>query len=40
MEAKPYRLLARLMVPLIKGVVAKAVTADMDAVKVWLEGGG
>ena len=39
MEAKPYRLLARLLVPLIKGVVAKAVTADMDAVKVWLEGG-
>lgn len=39
MEARPYRFMSRLMVPLMKGVVAKAVMADMDAVKVWLEGG-
>ena len=39
MEARPYRLPARLIVPLMKGVVAKAVVADMDAVKAWLEGG-
>ena len=39
MEARPYRSLARLLVPLMKGVVAKAVAADMDAVKAWLEGG-
>ena len=39
MEAKPYRFMSRLLVPLIKGVVAKAVAADMDAVKAWLEGG-
>ena len=40
MEAKPYRFMSRLLVPLMKGVVAKAVAADMDAVKAWLEGGG
>lgn len=40
MEARPYRLVSRLMVPLMKGVVAKAVAGDMDALKAWLEGGG
>ena len=40
MEAKPYRFMSRLLVPLMKGVVAKAVAADMDAAKAWLEGGG
>ena len=40
MEARPYRLLARLVTPLIKGVVAKAVAADLDAVKSYTEGGG
>ena len=40
MEARPYRLMSRLMVPLTKGVVAKAVAGDMDALKAWLEGGG
>lgn len=40
MEARPYRLLSRLMVPLMKGVVAKAVAGDMDALKAWLEGDG
>lgn len=40
MEARPYRLMSRLMVPLMKGVVAKAVAGDMDALKAWLEGDG
>ena len=39
MEARPYRFMSRLLVPLMKGVVAKAVAADMEAVKAWLEGG-
>ena len=39
MEARPYRFMSRLFVPLMKSVVAKAVAADMDAVKAWLEGG-
>ena len=39
MEARPYRLVARLFVPLMRGAVAKAVAADMDAVKAYLEGG-
>ena len=38
MEARPYRLLARIFVPLMKGIVAKAVAGDMDAVKAYLEG--
>ncbi len=38
MEARPYRLLARVFVPLMKGVVGKAVARDMDAVKGWVEG--
>jgi len=40
MEARPHKFLARLMTPLIIGVVAKAVEADMDAVKEYCEGGG
>lgn len=40
MEARPYRLLSRVFVPIMKGVVAKAVAADMDAVKAWLERPG
>lgn len=40
MEAKPYRLMSRLFVPLMKGAVAKAVAGDIDAVKAWLEGAG
>ena len=39
MEARPYRLMARLLVPLMRRVVAKAVGGDMDAVKGWCEGG-
>ncbi len=37
MEARPYRLLARVVVPLTKRIVAKAVTGDMEAVKAYLE---
>lgn len=40
MDARPYRILSRLMAPLIKGVVTKAIAADMDAVKAYCEGGG
>lgn len=38
MEARPYKLMARLVTPLIKGVVAKAIAADLDAVKSYAEG--
>ena len=38
MEARPYRFLARLLVPLMKSLVAKAIAADLDAVKAHLEG--
>ena len=38
MEARPYRLLAKVMVPLAKSVVAKAIAADLDAVKTYAEG--
>ena len=38
MNARPYRIMSRLIVPLMKGVVAKAIGADMDALKAYLEG--
>lgn len=38
MEATPLTLPARLMVPLMKGMVRKAIAADMDAVKAYCEG--
>ncbi len=38
MEARPHRFLARLLTPLIKGFVAKAIAADLDAVKTYAEG--
>ena len=37
MEARPHRLLARLMVPLMKRVIAKAIAADLDALKSYAE---
>ena len=40
MEARPYRLRARLLVPLTKAIVAKAVEGDMDALKEWCERTG
>ena len=38
MESRPYKLLARLFVPLIRGMVAKAIEKDLDAVKAHCEG--
>lgn len=38
MDARPHRLLARLMVPLMRKVVARAISADLDAVKSYAEG--
>lgn len=37
MKARPYRLLAKLFVPVFRGMVAKAVASDMDAVKAYCE---
>lgn len=37
MDAQPYRLTARVINPLISGMVGKAVEADMDAVKDYCE---
>lgn len=37
MEAKPHKFMARIMNPLIRGMVAKAVEADMDCVKDYCE---
>jgi hypothetical protein len=37
MEARAYKLVAKLMNPLIKGLVAKAIKSDMDAVKEYCE---
>lgn len=40
MEARPYKFLARIITPLIKGMVTKAVAADMDGLKAWCEREG
>ena len=37
MEAKAYKLLPKLLIPLVMGMVQKAVAKDMDAVKVFCE---
>ena len=37
MEIKPHTLFARIMTPLIRGMVVKAVESDMDAVKAFCE---
>lgn len=37
MDARAYQLLPRLMNPLVKGMIAKAVGADMDSVKTYCE---
>jgi uncharacterized protein YndB with AHSA1/START domain len=37
MEATPRNLLARLMMPMLKGMVTKAVAADLDVVKLGCE---
>ncbi len=38
MDARPYRLLARIMSPLARGFIRKALAQDMDAVKAYCEG--
>ncbi len=37
MDAKPYKVWSRLINPLIKGIIARAIEKDMDAVKVFCE---
>ena len=37
MDARPYKLMPRLMLPLVLGMISKAVEADMDAVKSYCE---
>lgn len=37
MDARPYKLMARLVNTVIKGMVTRAVTADMDKLKAWCE---
>ena len=40
MDARPHKFLARIITPLIKGMVTKAVVKDMDNLKVWCEAAG
>ncbi|MDE2662031.1 MAG: SRPBCC family protein [Gemmatimonadota bacterium] len=40
MEARPHKLLARLATPLMKRVIARAIEADLDAVKAYAEAAG
>ena len=37
MDARAYKFLPRLLNPLIKGMVKKAIEADMDSVKAYCE---
>ncbi|MGI9600307.1 MAG: SRPBCC family protein [Acidimicrobiales bacterium] len=37
MDARPYKLLAKVTTPLFKGVIARAIESDMDAVKRYCE---
>ena len=37
MEARPYKLLAKLGMPMIRGMIVRAIEDDMDAVKAWCE---
>ncbi len=37
MDARPYKFMARIMNIVIKGMVTKAVTKDMDNLKAWCE---
>lgn len=39
MDARPHRLLARIVTPLLKGTIAKAIESDMDAIKDYCESG-
>lgn len=37
MDARPYKFMARLVTPFIKGMVTKALVADLDGLKAWCE---
>ena len=37
MESTPHTLMQKLMLPLVNGMIARAVEADMDAVQQWCE---
>ena len=37
MDAKAYKLLPKLMNPIIKGMIQKAIEQDMDSVKIYCE---
>ena len=37
MDIRPYKLLSKIMTPLIRGMVVKGVAADMDAVQTYCE---
>ena len=39
MEARPYKFMPKLILPVIIGMIAKFVEADMDAVKTYCEAG-
>ena len=38
MDSRPYKFMARIILPMIMGVLSKAVEKDMDAVKAYCEG--
>jgi len=40
MDARPYKLAAKLVTPLMRRVIAKAIEADLDAVKAYAEAAG
>lgn len=40
MEARPHKLVAKVTTPLMKRVIAKAIAADLDAVKAYAEASG
>ena len=37
MDARPYKLMARIMIPFIKGMVGKFMAKDMDAVTAYCD---
>ena len=37
MDAKPYKLMAKIMTPLINGMIKKFVRRDMEELKAWCE---
>ncbi len=39
MEARPYRFMAKLVGPLMKGMIARAIGEDLDAIRAYCEGG-